>query len=146
MILIEGVLQRMQVAVRGQAFDCRHLRTITFQGEKGAALDRLPVHVHDAGSALAGVAAYMGAREPQPLAEEIDEQGSAFDVVADGISIHDHGYGGHGFLLLQPVIDGRQVPPCPGLDPSLSTSVRSDADSSLSRSTGAFMSGGLLRG
>ena len=103
---IEGVLQRMQVAVRGQAFDRRHLRTVTFQGEKGAALDRLPVDVHDAGSALAGVAADVGAGKPQPLAEEIDEQGSPFDLAADGVPIHDHGYSGHWFLLLQQVVDG----------------------------------------
>src|SRR5258708_5318426 len=59
----EGLLHDVQLAVRGQAFDGRHLRAVGLDGEDGARLDGLAVDEDRAGAALAGVAADIGAGE-----------------------------------------------------------------------------------
>ena len=68
-------------------------------GEDRAGLHRLAVDVHDAGAALRGVAADMGAGEPQVLAQELHQQGARIDVTGDGFAVHRQCDGGHGFLL-----------------------------------------------
>jgi hypothetical protein len=49
----------------------------------------------DAGAALRGVAADMGARQPQIFAEKLDQEGTGVDIVFDGIAVHDQGNLGH---------------------------------------------------
>jgi hypothetical protein len=51
--------------------------------------------MHDAGAALARVAADMGAGEAQGLAQELHQEGARFDVAADGFSVHRHAHQGH---------------------------------------------------
>ena len=43
-------------------------------------LTRLAVDMHDAGAALGGVAADMGAGQPQILAQELDQQRARLDI------------------------------------------------------------------
>src|SRR5437868_615645 len=53
----------------------------------------------DAGAALAGIAADMGAGEAQMFAQELDQQGAGFDITAHRLAIHCHGNCWHRFLL-----------------------------------------------
>ena len=48
-------------------------------------------------AALAGVAADMGAGQPQVLAQELDEQRAPLDLAADRFAVHRHGNDGHAF-------------------------------------------------
>ena len=57
------------------------------------------VHVDDAGAALRGVAADMGAGEPQVLAQVLHQQGARVDVGGDGFAVHRHDTAGMVFLL-----------------------------------------------
>jgi hypothetical protein len=61
--------------------------------EHVAGLHRLAVDEHGAGAALRRVAADVGAREAQSVAQEIDEQGSGFDLGGDGLAVHRQGDG-----------------------------------------------------
>ena len=66
------------------------------QANTRAGLHRLAVDMHHAGAALRGVAAHMGAGEPQVLAQELHQQGARIDVTGDGLAVHRHRDGGHG--------------------------------------------------
>jgi hypothetical protein len=41
----------------------------------------------DAGAALRGVAADVGAREPQVLAQELDQERAGIDIGGDGVAV-----------------------------------------------------------
>ena len=64
------------------------LAPVGLTGQHGAGLDRLAVDMHDAGAALAGVAADMGAGQAQVLAQELDEEGAVLDIGRDGLAVH----------------------------------------------------------
>jgi hypothetical protein len=49
----------------------------------------------DAGAALRGIAADMGARQPQVFAEKLDQEGTGVDIGVYGIAVHDQGNLGH---------------------------------------------------
>jgi hypothetical protein len=49
----------------------------------------------------------MGAGQPQGLAQELDEQSAGLGFCADGLAVHRHGYGGHGYSLLEIRVGGR---------------------------------------
>ena len=55
----------------------------------------MPVHMDDAGAALARVAADMGAGEAQSLAQELHQKRARLDVSGDGFPVHRHADGGH---------------------------------------------------
>ena len=73
---------RVQLAGAGQALDGRHLVAVGLDGEHRAALDRLAVEEHGAGAAVGGVAAGVGAGEPEALAEQVGEQQPGLDLGA----------------------------------------------------------------
>ena len=58
----------------------------------------LPSTCDDAGAALAGVAADMGAGEAEMLAQELHQQGAVLDRAGHRLAVHRHGHGGHGCL------------------------------------------------
>ncbi|MGY4596536.1 hypothetical protein ACVWXL_004282 [Bradyrhizobium sp. GM22.5] len=92
MVFAEGLLHRMQRrAVGGQALDRLDLVAVGHHGERGAGLHGLAVQMHDASAALRGVAADMGAGEPQILAQELHQQGAGIDIGRDRIAVHDEG-------------------------------------------------------
>jgi hypothetical protein len=64
-LLMEGLLHGMQLAIGGQSFDCGDGRASARSRKNGAALYSFPIDVNDASAALAGIATHMGAREPQ---------------------------------------------------------------------------------
>ena len=53
----------------------------------------------DAGAALRGVAADMGAGQPQILAQQLHQQRARIDVGGDGFAVHREGNGCHMRLL-----------------------------------------------
>ena len=59
-------------------------------GERRAGLDRLAVDVDDAGAALRGVAADMGAGEAQVFAQELDQQRARIDIGGNGLAVDRH--------------------------------------------------------
>ena len=64
-MLAERLLHRMQRrAVGGETLDGLDLVSIRHHRQRGAGFHRLAVEMHDAGAALRGVAADMGAGEP----------------------------------------------------------------------------------
>ena len=86
----EAFLQGVQLAVLGQAFNRRDLRAIGLDGEDGARLGAAAVDEHRAGTALAGVAADVGAGQEQLLAEEVDEEQPGFHVRFSYLAIDGH--------------------------------------------------------
>ena len=64
-LLKESVLQRMQLAVLFETFDGSYLASVGLNGERGARLDRAPVHHDGAGAAMARIATDVRAGEPQ---------------------------------------------------------------------------------
>ncbi|CAH1667711.1 hypothetical protein CHELA20_51925 [Hyphomicrobiales bacterium] len=98
MVLAESLLHGMQRSVSGKPLDGEHGGAVTGQRQRGAAFDSLSVEMHDTSPALAGIAADMRTREPQMLAEKLNEKGTRLDVGGYGLAVHRHGHGGHGGL------------------------------------------------
>ena len=80
-MLLERLLHRVQLAVRGQALDGGDLVAVGLDGEHRARLHRLAVEVDRARAARGRVAADVRAGQPEPLAEVVDEQRARFDLV-----------------------------------------------------------------
>src|SRR5262249_54144423 len=72
---------------------------VGLERQRGAGLHGDAVEMDHAGAALRGVAANMGAGQPQMFAQELDQEGTGIDVGGDGFAVHRHGYCGHGVLL-----------------------------------------------
>src|SRR5258705_5548692 len=99
-VLAEGLLHGMQRSARlGQALDGGDVGALELPNEYSAGFDRLAVNVDNAGTALRGVAAHMGAGEPQVLTQVLHQKGARIDVTGDGFAVHRQCDGGHGFLL-----------------------------------------------
>jgi hypothetical protein len=90
-LLPEGVLDRVQLAVLGHAFDRGDLRAVGLDGQHGAGLHRLAIQMDGAGAALARVAAHVRAREPGQLADEVHEEEPGLDVMRVSDAIDGHG-------------------------------------------------------
>src|SRR6185312_5004234 len=73
-IVLEGLLHRVQLAALSEALDCGHLRAVAARRQHRACLDRAAVDMDDTGAALRRVAPDMGAGQAQILAQELDEQ------------------------------------------------------------------------
>ncbi len=91
MVLSERLLHRMQLSALRQPFDGRYVGTVGLGSQHGTGFDRLAVDVHDAGAALTGVAADVGAGEPQPVTEQTDQQRTIFHLRRDSIAVHRQG-------------------------------------------------------
>jgi hypothetical protein len=106
-ILAERFLHRMQRrAVGGKALDGPDLVAVGHHRKGCAGFHRLAVEMHHAGAALRGIAADMGAGQPQVFAQKLDQQGAGIDVSVNGVAVHDHGNLGHSTL-------SSSVPPHP---------------------------------
>jgi hypothetical protein len=93
MVFPKSFLHGMQHAVLCQPLDRGHLGALGLQRQRGAALHRFAVDMHDAGAALAGVAAHMRAGQAQMIAKELNEQGPGFHFPRNGLAVHRHGNG-----------------------------------------------------
>ena len=67
--VMEGLLDGMQLAVLGEAFDGGDLLAFAAEGRHQAGMERLAVHPHRAGAAVAGVAAFLDAEHFQVAQE-----------------------------------------------------------------------------
>ena len=72
-VVDEGLLQRMQRAVRRQAFDGGDLRAVLHHRQREAGIDAPAVDQHRAGAALAVVAALLGAGEVEMVAQRVEQ-------------------------------------------------------------------------
>ena len=87
-IVAEGRLHRVQFVALGDAFDGGDVGAVGLARQHGAGFDRLAVDMDDAGAALAGVAADMGAGQVEIFAQEMDQERPVFDVDRDGLAVH----------------------------------------------------------
>src|SRR6476620_10283258 len=93
----------MQRAVRrGQPFDRQHVGALALQRQRGAGLHGNAVQMDEAGAALRGVAADMGACEPKMLAQELDQERAGVDIGGDGFAVHRHRNGWHWYYSSNP--------------------------------------------
>src|SRR6266498_3671645 len=79
-VLAEGLLHGVQVAVAGQALDRQDLAAVGLDREHRAGLDGLSVHEHRAGAAGRGVATDVGAGQAEGLTQEVHEKLARLDV------------------------------------------------------------------
>jgi hypothetical protein len=86
-VLAEGLLQRRQIVIVGQAFDRDDLRTFRLHGEDQAGAHRGTIHQHGAGAANAMLAADVGAGQPQLVAQAIDQRHARLDLDADLLAV-----------------------------------------------------------
>ena len=77
----EPLLDGVQLAVAGQAFNGGDFAPIGLDGEQGARLGGLAVEQDRAGAADAGLAADVRAGQPAVLAQKMDQQGARLDLV-----------------------------------------------------------------
>jgi hypothetical protein len=89
-MLAEGFLHRVQRrAIGRKALDGLDLVAVGHDSERGAGFDRLAVEMHDTGPALRGVAADMGARQPEIFPQKLDQKGTRVDIGVYGVTVHD---------------------------------------------------------
>jgi hypothetical protein len=81
-------LHRVQLVALGDALDGGDAGASRLAGKHGARFHRAAVDMHDAGAALAGIAADMGAGEIEVIAQEMDEQRPILHVDRDGPAVH----------------------------------------------------------
>src|SRR5271166_2771326 len=117
-VVLEGLLHRMQLAALSQALDCRDVRPLAARGEDCAGLDRDAVEMDDAGPALGGVAAHMRAGEAKILAQELHEQRPGIHVRRNLPAVHRHRDMNHSHILLNQdcfgVVGAEGARACPG--------------------------------
>ena len=85
--LVEALLDRIQLPVDLECLDRADLMTRAHRRQDRARLDRLAVHLNDAGTAVGGVAAPVGARQAERLAQEVHEQLARLDVARDPVAV-----------------------------------------------------------
>src|SRR5215468_4888707 len=70
----EGLLEGMEPGPAGHALDRRDRLTLRLDGERQTRQRGLAVDEHGAGAALAQLAAVLGAREPEILAQDLEQR------------------------------------------------------------------------
>src|SRR5262249_14192829 len=79
-VLPEGLLHRVQLAVLGHALDGGDGGAVRLDGQHRAGLHRAAVEVDRAGPALARVAPDLRPGEAEPVTQVVDEQGAWLDL------------------------------------------------------------------
>ena len=90
-LLVEGTLHGMELAVLREALDRRHLAAVGLHREHGARLHGLAVDVHGAGAAVGRVAADVRPGQAKPVAQELHKQHPGLDVLLDAFAVDRHG-------------------------------------------------------
>ena len=85
--LVEALLDRVELAVDLERLDRADLVALAHRREDRARLDRLAVHLDDAGAAVRGVAAPVGAGQAGRLADEVNEQQARLDLAGDLLAV-----------------------------------------------------------
>ena len=92
---LEGLLERREQRIAGERFDRLHLRAVDLDGEHAAGAHRDAVEPHRARSADAVLAADMGSREAQAMAEEVAQEEPRLDLLDDDPPVHGQRDPGH---------------------------------------------------
>src|SRR6478736_96042 len=92
-MLVDCPLHRVQVAVLGDALDCRHLAAVRLDGKKGARFHGLAVEPDRARPAVGSVAANVGAGQVQVLTQQVDEQRPRFGLCRPWLPVDGDGDG-----------------------------------------------------
>ena len=95
MFLPEAFLQRMQVAVRGEALDGGDRGAVGLDREDRAGFRASAVDQDGAGAALTGVAPDVRAGQAQVLAQEVDQEQARIDVSLARFAVDGHRDVGH---------------------------------------------------
>ena len=90
-MLPEGLLQRMEIAVRRQPFDRLDRRAVGLNREQKAGPDRCAVEADGAGSAHAMLAADVRAGQSQGVTEEVRQQQPRLDELAVAPTVDGYG-------------------------------------------------------
>ena len=69
----EALLDRMEVLLVREPFDCGDVRALGLQDGDEAGVDQLSIHEDGAGAAFAFAAAFLGTGEVEVLAEDVKE-------------------------------------------------------------------------
>src|SRR5262249_39448008 len=86
----EGLLNRVQLAVRRQALDRHDLVSIRLRGEHETRADELPVEKHGARAALTQLAGVLRAGQAEPLAQGVQQAFARPHVGLAPLAVHDH--------------------------------------------------------
>jgi hypothetical protein len=89
--LVKAQLDRIQLPVDLERLDRADLVPVGHGRERRARLDGLTVDQHDAGAAIRGVAAPVGAGQPDRLADVVHEQQARLDLVGDVLAVDRQG-------------------------------------------------------
>ena len=84
----EGVLQRREPAVRGEAFDGLELAPVRLHGEEEARAHGDAVQPHRARAADAVLAADVGTGEPERVAEKVGQEQPRLDELPRRDAVH----------------------------------------------------------
>ena len=87
--LVEALLDGVKPAVDLEVLHRADLVALAHGGQHRARLDRLAVHLDHAGAAVGGVAAPVGARQAEGLAQEVHEQLPRLDLLGSPLPV-DH--------------------------------------------------------
>ena len=93
--LVEGLLNRVELAILGEPLDRRHLVAVRLDGEDVARLHARAVEVHGAGTAVARVAPDDGSGLAEALAKVLDQKGPGLDLVGVAHPVDGHIDTGH---------------------------------------------------
>ena len=89
--LHEALLHRVEFGALLEAFHGAHVAPTRHRGEHGAGLHRLLIHPHDAGSAVARIAAPVRPGEAELIAQEMHQQQATLDFAGDRFAVDRHG-------------------------------------------------------
>src|SRR6516225_402553 len=103
----EGFLYRIELAVVCQPFHGYDLRAVGLHGKHRATFDGLAVQLHGARAAQRGLAAHVRARQARDVAQEMDEQQAWFDVLGIAFPV-DGETDVHGLLRWEPIQRSRR--------------------------------------
>src|SRR5699024_3675245 len=91
---LERGLHRMHVTIgSGQPLDGDDVGAFGLDRQHGAGLDGVAIDVNRARTALAGIAANVGASQSQLVTQKIHEQRAWFDFATGSFAIDGHGNG-----------------------------------------------------
>jgi hypothetical protein len=108
-IVAKRLLHRVQRVAVGDVLDGLDRAALGLHRQQRARLDRLAIDMDDAGAALAGVAADMGAGEAERLAQELHQQGAPLDRRRNRLAVHGEA---HRFCM-EPSLVARRIRPAP---------------------------------
>ena len=98
-VVVEGLLNRMELAVRRKSFDRRDLHPVGLDSEHRARLHRLAVHEHGARPARGRVAAHVRPGEPESLAEHVHEKLTRLDLEVVAYAVRGQRHSSHRLSL-----------------------------------------------